>query len=182
MGEQELNWKVIYVASKQEKKVSSYFDKAGVTHYLPLIRSLRFWKDRKKWVDIPLFNGYLFVNPNEMERDIILQTPGVVKFIRHNQKDATIPEKQINLIREFVAYGYNISELNRDENFKVGDIAEILEGPLKGQEAEIFTSGDSNYIVVSIEALNQSMKVKLPKEILKIRKRKSEKEEIKPLW
>ncbi len=182
MDEQELKWKVIYVASKQEKKVSAYFDKAGITHYLPLHRSLRFWKDRKKWVDMPLFNGYLFVYPNEIERDIILQTPGVVKFIRHNQKDATIPEKQINLIREFIEFGYNISEVNRGEHFEVGDIAEILDGPLKGQEAEIFISGDSSYIVVSIEALNQSMKVRLPKEILKIRKRKSEMEEIKPLW
>ncbi len=182
MEEHELRWKVIYVASRQEKKVSSYLQKAGVTHYLPLYKSLRFWKDRKKWVEMPLFNGYLFVFPNEIERDIVLQTPGVVKFIRHNQKDAVVPEKQISLIREFVELGYNISEVNKDERFEVGDIAEVLDGPLKGREAEIYKSGDDNFILVSIEALNQSVKVKLPKEILKIRKRKSEMEEIVPLW
>jgi len=182
MEEQEVKWKVIYVASKQEKKVSAYFDKAGVTHYLPLYRSLRFWKDRKKWVEMPLFNGYLFVFPNDVERDIILQIPGVVKFIRHNQKDATIPENQINLIREFVEFGYNISEVDRNERFEVGDIAEVLDGPLKGREAEIFKSGDDSYIIVSIEALNQSVKVKLPKEILKIRQRKSDMEVVKSIW
>lgn len=180
--EQEVRWKVIYVASKQEKKVSAYLTKAGVTHYLPLYRSLRFWKDRKKWVDMPLFNGYLFVYPNELERDIVLQTPGVVKFIRHNQKDAVVPEKQIELIREFVEFGYNISEIDRNEKFEVGDIAEVLDGPLKGREAEIYKSGEDNYLIVSIEALNQSVKVKLPKDILKIRQRKSEMEEVKPLW
>ena len=47
MEEQEVKWKVIYVASKQEKKVSAYLDKAGVTHYLPLYRSLRFGKTVK---------------------------------------------------------------------------------------------------------------------------------------
>ena len=182
MEELEVKWKVIYVASRQEKKVSAYFEKSGVTNYLPLYRSLRFWKDRKKWVDMPLFNGYIFVYPNELERDIILQTPGVVKFIRHNQKDAVVPEKQIELIREFVEFGYNISEVDRNEKFEVGDIAEVLDGPLKGREAEIYKSGDDNYIIVSIEALNQSVKVKLPKEILKIRQRKADMEEVKLLW
>lgn len=182
MSDIKVYWKVIYVASRQEKKVSSYLEKAGITHYLPLYRSLRFWRDRKKWVDMPLFNGYIFVYPNEIERDIILQVPGVVKFIRHNQKDATVPERQIALIKEFVDLGYNISEVNRNEKFEIGDVAEILDGPLKGKEAEVHKSGDDNFLIVTIEALNQSVKVRLPKEILKIKQKKSEMEEFKPLW
>lgn len=178
----ELRWKVIYTSSRQEKKVSAYLEKARVEHYLPLYRSLRFWKDRKKWVEMPLFNGYIFVRPDEIGRDIVLQTPGVVKFIRHNGGDAVVPDKQINLIREFVELGYNISEISANERFEVGDIAEVLDGPLKGQEAEIFKLGDDNYILVAIEALNQSVKVKLPKEILKIVQRKADMEEFKPLW
>lgn len=42
----ELHWKVVYVASRQEKKVSDYLEKQSIEHYLPLNRSLRFWKDR----------------------------------------------------------------------------------------------------------------------------------------
>jgi transcription antitermination factor NusG len=78
--------------------------------------------------------------------------------------------------------GYNISEISANERFEVGDIAEVLDGPLKGQEAEIFKMGDDNYILVAIEALNQSVKVKLPKDILKIIQRKADMEEFKPLW
>jgi transcription antitermination factor NusG len=131
---------------------------------------------------MPLFNGYIFVYPNEIERDIVVQTPGVVKFIRHNQQDAIVPERQISLIKEFVDLGYNISEVNRDDKFEVGDIAEVLDGPLKGNQAEVFKSGDENYLIVAIEALNQSVKVRLPKEILKIVQKKSEMEDFKPLW
>ena len=62
----------------------------------------------------------LFI-PTKLERDIVLQTPGVVKFIRHDQKDAVVPEKQIeSLIREFVELGYNISEVDRNETFRSG--------------------------------------------------------------
>jgi len=178
----ELHWKVVYVASRQEKKVSDYLEKQSIEHYLPLYRSLRFWKDRKKWVEMPLFNGYIFVKPTDLERDMVLQTPGVVKYIRYNQKDARVPEKQIELIKEFVELGYNISEVSFSEKHEKGDIAEVLDGPLKGQEAEIFKIGDENYVIVSFEAVNQSVKVKLPKDILKIVQKKSEMEDFKPLW
>jgi transcription antitermination factor NusG len=177
-----LVWKVIYTSSRQEKKVSAFLDKMGIEHYLPLYKSLRFWKDRKKWVEMPLFNGYIFVLPTENQRDQILTVPGVVRFIRHNSKDATIPSGQIELIREFVYLGYNISEIRDDEKFEVGDIAEVLDGPLKGKEAEVLKMGDEHYLLVSIEAVNQSVKVKLPKEILKIVQKRSDHSDLKPLW
>ena len=177
-----LAWKVIYTASRQEKKVSAFLDKHGIVHYLPLYKSLRIWKDRKKWVEMPLFNGYIFVQPTENQRDHVLTIPGVVRFIRHNAKDATIPSAQIELIREFVTLGYNISEIGDHEKFEVGDIAEILDGPLKGKEAEVLKMGDEHFLLVSIEAVNQSVKVKLPKEILKIVQKKGESADLKPLW
>jgi len=175
-------WRVIYIASRQEKKVAELLEKSRVEFYLPLYKSLRFWKDRKKWVEMPLFNGYIFVSPSEIERDIILQIPGVVKYIRHNGKDAIVPSRQIELIKNFIEFGYNISDVAGDEQFEVGDIAEILDGPLKGSEAEIFYLGDESYILVVVEALTQSIKVKLPKEILKITRKKLNTEEVKPLW
>jgi transcription antitermination factor NusG len=128
-----------------------------------------------------LFNGYIFVRPTDNQRDEALRIPGVVKYIRHNGADAIIPERQLNLIREFIEYGYSVSQYDPSENLEVGDVAEITEGPLRGHEAEISKIGDESYLLVTIEAMNQSFKVKLPKEILKLR-RKKPKEEIKPLW
>lgn len=174
-------WKVIYTSSRQEKKVSSYLEKYNIQHYLPLYKSLRFWKDRKKWVEMPLFNGYVFVKPTELQRDRVLQVPGVVKYLRYNGADAVIPENQINLIQELIEYGYSISEYSHDQKLETGDVAEILGGPLQGKEAEIVKIGDDAFIMVTIEAMNQSVMVKLPKEILKLR-RKKPKEEFKPLW
>ncbi len=182
MIEQELlKWKVIYTASRQEKKVASYLEKFGVEYYLPIYRSLRYWKDRKKWLELPLFNGYVFVRPTEIQRDEVLKIPGVVKFIRHNSTDAIIPERQLILIREFIELGYSVSQHDASELFEVGDVAEIMEGPLQGQEAEVSKLGEDTYLLVTIEAMNQSFKVKLPKEMLKLRRKKS-KEVIKPLW
>ncbi len=174
-------WKAIYTSSRQEKKVAAYLEKFEIENYLPIYKSLRFWKDRKKWVEMPLFNGYVFVRPTDIQRDKVLQIPGVVKFLRYNSDDALIPERQINLIKELIEFGYTVSEYSNMDALETGDVAEILGGPLIGREAEIMKIGDDAFILVTIEAMNQSVMVKLPKEILKLRRKKS-KEEIKPLW
>lgn len=179
---ENVKWKVIYTSSRQEKKVAAFLEKMKVEHYLPLYKSLRFWKDRKKWVEFPLFNGYLFVKPSDNERDLLLQIPGVVRYIRYNAQDAEIPEKQIFLIKEFVKFGYNLSNLETHEKLELGDKAEVLDGPLKGQTVEVFIVGDDSYIIVTFEALNQSIKVSLPKEILKITEKHSAVETAKSLW
>ena len=70
---QDLQWKVIYVASRQEKKVFDRLKKEGIAVFLPLTKKLRQWSDRKKWVEFPLFNGYLFVKPTSIQRDEILE-------------------------------------------------------------------------------------------------------------
>jgi transcription antitermination factor NusG len=130
---------------------------------------------------MPLFNGYVFVRPTAIQRDKVLQIPGVVMFLRYNGDDALIPVGQLNLIKELIEFGYTVSEYSNKDVLETGDVAEILGGPLKGHEAEILKIGDDAFILVSIEAMNQSVMVKLPKEILKLRKKKA-KEEIKPLW
>jgi len=87
----------------------------------------------------------------------------------------------LNIIKEFIELGYSVSQYDETENLEIGDVAEIMEGPLKGHEAEVSKLGEDTYLLVTIEAMNQSFKVKLPKEILKLR-RKKPKEEFKPLW
>ena len=79
-------WKVIYCSSRQEKKVKIYLEQRGVIHYLPLINKLRIWSDRKKWVEMPLFNSYVFVHLEEKDRPLVFQSPGAVRFLFWLQK------------------------------------------------------------------------------------------------
>ena len=55
------NWHAIYVASRQEKKVLEALLNKKIEAYLPLIKTLRQWSDRKKLVEFPLMPGYVFV-------------------------------------------------------------------------------------------------------------------------
>ena len=183
-GEIQLqSWKLIYCSSRQEKKVSAYLQQRNIEHYLPLLRSLRFWKDRKKWVEMPLFNGYLFVRPTEVQRDSVLWLPGVVKYIRYNGKDAMVPNEQVELIQRLIEKGYQMERYEGSEDLDRGDIAEVLDGVFKGQEVEIFhnTEKEESFIIVTVEAANHRIKVNLPREILRL-KTKSKDRTDKALW
>ena len=146
------DWRLVYVASRQEKKVATYLEQRGIEFYLPVVRSLRYWKDRKKWVDMVLFNGYLFVRPTEAQRDQVLWLPGVVKYIRYNNQDAFVPNEQIELIQRLIEKGYQIQQYESEIPLERGDIAEVLDGPFKGQEVEVFHNDEQGetFIIVTV--------------------------------
>lgn len=140
--------------------------KFGIEHYLPLVKKLRLWSDRKKWVEMPLFNGYVFVRPAENLRDKVLEIPGAVKYLRYNGSDAMLRDSEIDLIKRVIQHGFEV-EISEFQ-FNKGQLVTITEGPLKGIEAEILRVDDSNSeIMVGFETISQTLKVILPSGILK---------------
>ena len=57
----DLKWYVMYTTSRSEKKVADRLAERGWEVYLPIVEELRQWSDRKKKVQRPLFNAYVFV-------------------------------------------------------------------------------------------------------------------------
>jgi transcriptional antiterminator NusG len=160
-------WKIVYIASRQEKKVALRLVQLGVVHFLPLYHKLSQWSDRKKWVEVPLFNGYLFVKPTALQRDSVLQIPGVVAFVRYNGDDAIVQEKEITTIKTVLASGYSLETINTPKDFTVGEQVEVIEGPLKGQTVDILRQNDKEHFLVSFGTLGQSIKIALPYQAFK---------------
>ena len=153
-----------------------YLEQRGVVHYLPLVNKLRIWSDRKKWVEMPLFNSYVFVKPTEVQRDLVLQVPGVVKYLRYNGKDAEVQEKDIALIQRLIEKGYQIEQQDMTARLEAGDLAEVLDGPFKGEEVEVYYTEEEAYVIVSVEGLSSSYKVNLPREVLKLKKKNKDRD------
>ncbi len=161
-SENQTPWKVIYTASRQEKKVAALLDRFGIVYYLPLVKKLRIWSDRKKWVEMPLFNGYVFVRPESNMRDKVLDIPGVVKYLKYNGVDGQVSNNELHLIQRLVETGYNI-ESSGNGNLKKGDKITIQQGPLKGIEAEVLKEPDgSEYVLLAFETISQVVRVNLP--------------------
>jgi len=163
-------WKVVYVASRQEKKVALQLERAGIEFFLPLYKKLSQWSDRKKWVEIPLFNGYIFVRPTSLERDKVLQQQGALAYVRYNGGDAQVKDKEIDTIHTVLSSGYSLETLNTPDDFTAGEQVIVTEGPLIGQLVDVIRQNNKEHYLVSFDTLGQSIKVELPYQILQKKK------------
>lgn len=159
-------WYVFYTKSRQEKKVRDLLSKGGFEVFLPMQKVMRQWSDRKKKVDVPLFNSYIFVKDHEFRIPNILQTPGVAWNIRHNGKPAILREEEFELINRFITTGYFLESTGEVDTFKVGDRAKVVDGPLAGVRG-VLTGQDKNQrFSILLEGIQQVIQVQLPASLL----------------
>jgi transcription antitermination factor NusG len=166
MHEQALHWTVIYVASRQEKVLAHRLAQLQIEHYLPLVSRMRIWSDRRKKVEMPLFNGYLFVRPTAMQRDAVLQQPGAVAYVRYNGQAARVGDNEIDTIRNLIACGYDLEANGIDAGTAPGTQVRITQGPLSGFEGEIVHTSGGQYFIIALHSIEQNIRVKLPAEAL----------------
>lgn len=134
--------------------------KAGFEAYLPLQRVLKQWSDRKKWVEVPLFNSYIFVHISGAEYYDVLNVPGAVRFITFEGKAVPIPPQQMEAIRQFVDTKQELPDV--DLNIEPGSTINIIAGPMKGISGELIEIMGKKKVRIEIDGLGQSVFLELP--------------------
>ena len=162
----KLRWNVLYIMSRQEKRVAKLLTDMQVENYLPMVKKLRLWSDRKKWVDFPMFNGYLFVKVDGTTDDQILRTPGVVGYLNFDKKRAVVQNREIDIIKVIEREGYFAESLHNPEDFIVGEKVLVMEGGLKGHTVDLVRKNNERIFLVSFDTLGQSIKLNIPFEFL----------------
>ncbi len=130
-------WHVVHVSSRTEKKVSERLEKKGLSIYLPMQKQLRQWSDRKKWVDVILVSGYVFVKTNEQQQIQVLETPGVSRFLKHANKPVIISETEMTNFQNFIEKAEDRPVEFISGQFPVGTPITIQYGHFKGLSGEI---------------------------------------------
>jgi len=160
------SWHALYVSSRAEKKVMETLLSKGIEAYVPLVKTMKQWSDRKKMVELPLLNGYVFVKISTTENDLTLQTRGVVNFVRLEKKIAVVRDEEITRLKQLIELGYQMEVCAIKRNYVEGDRVKITSGILKNIEGFVMESNEGRFIQVLLESIGQSIKVKLPEEIL----------------
>jgi transcription antitermination factor NusG len=162
----EKKWFALYVASRQEKNACKLLIEKGIDAYAPLVKTMRQWSDRKKMVEFPLLNGYLFVRIVPTEKEKVLQTKGIVRFVRSEGADAIVRNEEIERLRQLVDLGYHLESFSSKRDYKEGQKVKITSGALKNVEGFVIENKEGRFIDVLLESIGQSIRVKLPEEIL----------------
>lgn len=164
---QDKKWYALYVRSRGEKSVGELLQKKGVEVYVPLVKTMRQWSDRKKMVELPLFSGYVFVKTTATQNDFVLRTNGIVGFVKYLGKNAEIRETELNRVKQLVALGYEMETSLLNKRLQVGEKIKVTSGPLKGVEGYVMSLINGDWLEIALESLGQVIKVKLPEGILK---------------
>ena len=159
-------WLVFYTKSRAEKKANEFLQKSGYEVYLPVQKVVRQWSDRKKKVEVPLFNSYIFVYEHESRVSEILKVPAVAWNIRHNGKPAVIRDKDIETIRRFIDTGL-FMETYSIEDLDIGDEVEVMDGPLRGAQGVLTGEYSQEKFSILMETIDQVISVSIDKKLLK---------------
>lgn len=155
------NWHAIYVHSRAEKKVHGALAKKGIESFLPLQRILRQWSDRKKWVEMPLISGYVFVRITRAEYDTVLQIDNVMQYVRFEGKAAIIRDQDIDLLKRMIGQSETEVEITMEE-LQPGMQVEIITGPMMGLKGELVSYRGKNKVALRILPLGFSVLVESP--------------------
>lgn len=158
-------WFVFYTKSRHEKKVYELLTRNGFEAFLPMQKVMKQWSDRKRKLEVPLFNSYIFIKDTEDKIPFILQTPGISWNIRHNNKPAVLHEKEYTLIKKFLDSGLFIEAANNPD-LKPGDRVKIIDGALRGVEGYLVHMEDKQHFMVFLESFTGSIKVSIDPRLL----------------
>jgi transcription antitermination factor NusG len=155
------NWYALYTAPRHEKSVADQMNRRGILCFLPLYRSMRRWKDRRKELAMVLFPGYVFVRVAVQDRFQVLQLPGAVRLVTFNGRPVALPEQEIELLRSRLS-GTHVMEPH--PYLRVGRRVRVRSGPLQGLEGIIVRMKDSCRLVFSIDLIMRSVAVEVDEE------------------
>ncbi len=130
-----MSWHVLYTKPRNEKKVAQRLRENNLEIYCPLVKEVRQWSDRKKKVEIPLFNSYVFVKIKEQQKNIVFNCPGVIRYLYWLGKPALVRDEEIETIKKWLDNeGYDECKI---ENLNAGDRIKIKSGAFKDEEGVI---------------------------------------------
>ena len=121
--------------AESRKKAYSELTQNGFETYLPLRRELRQWSDRKKWVEAPVINSYIFVRVTKLEYRKVFEVRHIVGYVSYKGKAVPIPDKEIEVMKRAVEN--KLSFTVEMGTLKKGKTVTFTAGPLKGITGEI---------------------------------------------
>ncbi len=166
-------WYAIFTKPRSEKKVYQRMLDHDIEAFLPLVKTIRQWSDRKKTVEVPLISSYIFVRLPEKELYRTLPIQGTVNVLKHLGKPAKIRDIEIENLRILSGSGEQ-HQISNCISVSHGDNVEVVNGPFMGLIATCVREGKNHRVLVKIDSLGSCFNVNIPLSFLrKIKKRES---------
>jgi transcriptional antiterminator NusG len=152
------NWYAIKTRPRHEKKAARELQASGISTFLPLIREVHRWSDRRQKVEVPLFPGYAFVNiyPVAASQCIVLRASGVEYFVGASGKGTPISPREIEELQRLLASKASFLACGF---LQIGQKVRIRSGCLDGMEGILVAQNNDRKLVISVELIHKSVAI-----------------------
>ncbi len=151
-GEAAGEWFVLHCKSRQEKALADDLAARGVPHYLPLLRQVRYYGQRKAVVDMPLFPGYVFLRGGKEQAYLADRTRRVANIIPvadQRQMDWELGNLYLALAKQapLVEFPY----------LRQGVRVEVRSGPFRGLQGVVQDRLARQRILLQVDMLGRAV-------------------------
>ena len=159
----EPRWFACHTKPRCEKKFASLLAVEGFSHYLPLVPSVRRYRDQTKRFTKPLFPGYVFTEIPPEIKSRVYQQDLLVRAIWIEDQAGFL--RQLEDVKVVVSSGL---ELSLHPLLKKGTRVKVAGGPLYGIEGIVDDPANPKGVIIAVDVLQQGLLVRMPLEDLQI--------------
>lgn len=154
----ETHWYALYTCARHEKQVARQIEQRHISCFLPVYRSVRRWKDRRKELELALFPGYVFVHIALKDRLRVLQVASAVRFVSFNGHPVPLPEADMESLMNGLSRGVRAKP---HPYLSVGRRVRVRSGPLAGAQGILVRRKDRFRVVLSLDLIMRAVAVEV---------------------
>jgi len=155
-------WLVLRTRSRHENVVEEVLRQKRIVAFLPKRKVVRSWRGHNRSLEMPLFPGYLFVQPRADQYEglrYIRGSCGLVMAVE--SKPAILPDKDLKAVRMLVD---GDARFTVDLPLMVGKRVKIVCGPLMGVEGELVRVKNQDMLIINVDIVGSSVRVEVDRD------------------
>lgn len=151
-------WYAVQTRPHHEKRVEERLKLKSLPTFLPVHRCRHRWRNGVNAdLELPLFPGYLFARVSDYDRLAVMQLPGVLGLAVSSAHPTSIPDQDIEVLRNAVD---NMGAIPHPY-LQAGEKVHIIAGPLAGMDGILTRRKQELRVVITIELIMRSLVVEV---------------------
>lgn len=157
------DWFVLRTRARQEKVLAADLAAQSIGHFLPLIKSVRYYAGRRAVVEAPLFPGYVFLRGARDDAYTADRTRRIAQIVTVTNQAKLDGELQ----GLFLAVT-NGAPLDPYPYLTKGTLVEVRAGPFRGMRGLIECRSRANLLILQVEMLGRAVSLEIDGSLLDV--------------
>ena len=153
-------WFAFRTAYKREKRVAQRLGSQGIVCYVPLKTEVRHYVSKRKVVQLPLLNTYIFVRITARDYVTVLSDVDVYEIVRFGDEVGKVSDREISFLKTLLHEGADEQyQLEVSESIVKGMRVVVTGGALAGTLGTVVAEQSNHNFQVELTGLGLGLRL-----------------------